>query len=339
MAPAKTYLANIYADIELILESNLKKQEAILAALRHDVLNYKSVFDGLKSAKKKHFGQVENEINSTEEKIAIHIRGKLQEFLAGNIFDNAEYEVFMESVDWHGITSIWDYSQQLRSVVFKLSSIRLNYCVNFAEAECKREMERIQGLFLEDVKEMEFSMEKIQLQEFDMEALAPVIPTQPMFGGAELFTDLMPSFLIGTISVLGYRAISSGIVKMQTSYSVKIGKLVFAGVAIAGCGLLLFKLADMKRVIQKHVVESLDQHFTSSQFIESNTRRITVTTRRSLQNGIFNLQRQFQKLLDQKESACEEKRETLANTETEILEFDSLLKKASSLKNHLDDLD
>jgi hypothetical protein len=86
LAPAKTYLVNIFSDIELILESNLARQEKLLSETQKDVLVYNSVFDSLKSAKKKHFGQVENEISSTEEKIAIQIREKLKEFLGGIVY-------------------------------------------------------------------------------------------------------------------------------------------------------------------------------------------------------------------------------------------------------------
>lgn len=253
----------------------------------------------------------------------------------------------MESVEWHGMFSIWDYSFRLRTVVYKLASIRLSSCTESAQVECIAEIRKIKEstfLGLSPLKlEGDMMYETVILESLsilDQDNLG--LPNQSVFDGADKFEfikDYSPSVMIGAISFLGYRSLSTGILRLQSASVIRVGRLLFTGLAIFGIGMIVFKLADMKKGIQKKVTEKLTEFFVDSRFVESHSMRVAASAGRIYQSGVYDLQRKFQVLLDRKEGECHDQKETQAVAEHNLQAYETLQGRAVSLQQQLVEID
>lgn len=324
--PVKTYLSNLFNEVEKVLDGNRMIRMQMVSTLHEKVVENGVLYGELKHAKRIIFGNIENEINDIEESIILYSNQLLNAFLA-------EYELFLDTIEWNGIMSLLDYSYQLRLVVLKLASHRIKSCCNYAENLVTCKIQEIEKNCLDHIKDFDLGMNE------NLPEIEPLILVNTSFGISDLIRDIIPSVTISGLSVLGYRILCFGSMKAQSGNSVRIGKLMFLGLAIAGCGILVFKLADMKHVVQRHVSSAIHTFLLQSLFVESNVRKVVQPARRMLQNRIYNLQRDFQKALDDRECLCEVESEMLAKAEKDKEVVDTICKQVEALKSQLDSVD
>lgn len=100
----------------------------------------------------------------------------------------------------------------------------------------------------------------------------------------------------------------------------------------------MFKLSDMKQNIKKRISERIHAYFEGSNFIESRVREISLYARRSVQAAAYDLQRQFQLLLDGKENSFLEKLNARQLSEEKTLAYQGLHSRIISLQQELDSI-
>lgn len=213
--------------------------------------------------------------------------------------------MYMESVEWMGPLNVWRYSRKLRSVVCKLGALRLKACHEIAHHLCVEEIQKIRLLTDEHSRTDGTDALLDMLEQFQPQDSLLELSNQSLFDSSDridVLKDYVPSLSIMLISFGGYRSLLGGVLKRQSIKVGKISRLLFAGLAIAGLGLLLFKFVDMRRGIQRKITQKMHNYFLESNFVTNNSNYVSSSTRRVLQTGVSELQRRFQTKVDLQEA-------------------------------------
>lgn len=149
---------------------------------------------------------------------------------------NIEFELFMGAVEWKGILHVFEYTKELRIVIGRLASIRLNACYKLSRELTTKEFERIYSTTNEvmaDNEKVEFCVDAKNEPNFQNSVLA--LAEHSAFDGSdrfEMIKDYIPPAAVVSIGILGYRSVVNGVLR-HTPLS-KSGKLLFTGLVIAG---------------------------------------------------------------------------------------------------------
>ncbi|KAJ3329187.1 hypothetical protein HDU91_003913, partial [Kappamyces sp. JEL0680] len=185
--------------------------------------------------------------------------------------------------------------------VSKLAELRIQSCVDHAQTTVREKIQWLQET-TECTDPNQHSPEELVFSAHSVVEISH----QSFFDGSDKFDlvkDFAPPILIGLASLAGYRSLPQGLVRSSSASVSKIGRLVLAGLAISACGMVLLKLADMRRVMQDKIVNRLQQFFVSTKFVETNARQIAGAAHKSLQRNVYSIQRRFQSRLDESESS------------------------------------
>lgn len=169
--------------------------------------------------------------------------------------------MFLESVEWNGILGSWEYSRKLRTVTCKLGTYRISACIELAKAECKTQLQKLQNETegMAKLSEPSEALSLLTSLENSSNEFLLDLPNQTYFDASDKFyilRDFIPSLLMGVASFLGYRSLSTTniILKHQSMPTVRIGRLLFAGLAITGLQCInLFSNAVISRMRIAHV--------------------------------------------------------------------------------------
>jgi hypothetical protein len=222
-------------------------------------------------------------------------------------FANTEFELFLESVDWDGPLRAWEYSRELRLVTSRLASVRLHNCYAFAREELVREIQE----YFDAANDILPSKIHFDNEDFGSSLDRPPstlileIQEQSMFDSSdkfELLKEYTPSLAVVSTAFLCYRSFVTGVLGSSTTFA-RQGKLLCAGLAFAGCGMFLLKLADMRNSIKQKVANKMHEYFQQTSFLKSNVDYLTNASKKLMRTKLSDLARSFNSVLAEKEVA------------------------------------
>ncbi|KAJ1336933.1 hypothetical protein BSLG_006693 [Batrachochytrium salamandrivorans] len=342
LGPAKVYLGHILSDVAMITKYNVSLSLDRIRKLSVEIQESAPVLERMVSLKDHVIASVDKTIEKTCVLIESHAMVELGDFIA-------EIEPFSDGVQWDGIMHAWHYAHNLRQVVFRLATIRIRRCQDFAREHSISCITNIEHQAAEAMPiPPEISTSAIYAA-FEQNQLAESSPEDVGIQMADLFDvsdkldvikDYIPGFALVAGGLLGYRGFASGLIRgIQSAGALRMTKLAFTGVGLAGVGILLYALSDMKSSIQRKVTRKMRDHFAHSGFVEKTTSLLFRTARRALQSTMWEFQNQFQRVL-----AESEERVTDQNLEKKAAQdahdfFEGAEKRAALLQNQLDEID
>jgi mitofusin len=229
LAPAKVFLENLLKDLKFVLNEKIEEQKGLNFNIMEEVKASQISYQHLKRLKIDYFSDIDNHIDDLEEKVVISSKKILLDFIS-------ELELFMESVDYDGIFQILDYSRKLRTVAYRLASSRLSKCSESAKILINAELSKLKEStvgFIEDsylVALEEFQSSPNSLLELSNQSYLDSSDQM------DVLKEFFPSVFVGIISFAGYRAVTT----LKPSANGRIGRLAFAGFALAGKILLSY---------------------------------------------------------------------------------------------------
>ncbi|KAH6576795.1 hypothetical protein BASA62_001246 [Batrachochytrium salamandrivorans] len=332
LGPAKVYLGHILSDVAMITKYNVSLSLDRIRKLSAEIQESAPVLERMVSLKDHVIASVDKTIEKTCVLIESHAMVELGDFIA-------EIEPFSDGVQWDGIMHAWHYAHNLRQVVFRLATIRIRRCQDFAREHSISCITNIEHQAAEAMPiPPEISTSAIYAA-FEQNQLAESSPEDVGIQMADLFDvsdkldvikDYIPGFALVAGGLLGYRGFASGLIRgIQSAGALRMTKLAFTGVG----------LADMKSSIQRKVTRKMRDHFAHSGFVEKTTSLLFRTARRALQSTMWEFQNQFQRVL-----AESEERVTDQNLEKKAAQdahdfFEGAEKRAALLQNQLDEID
>jgi hypothetical protein len=118
------------------------------------------------------------------------------------------------------------------------------------------------------------------------------LDTADKIGVVREFVPSLTAFVIGLIGVR-----SGG----------GVARTTFAGLAVAGVGLFLFAMSDIRRVVARKVIEKIRGSMIERGFVQGNTERIVKESRRGLAGSLYGFRSRFEGVLKRGKEGLEER--------------------------------
>jgi hypothetical protein len=248
----------------------------------------------------------------------------------------------MESVEWKGIFSIWEYSNQLRSVVYKLAYLRVDGCYKDANKQIFEKISEVSTELSTSVRDLTgkpFPIPRNIFQDPSFDKSSLKLPSLKVFERLDSFEFLKtfsPSLIMGAISYIGLKTL--GLAYFKSAPTLKLGRVFFTGLGIACTGLAMLKIADTQKEVQSRVTLALKEYFEESDFVGSHSRLIVSMVRDNLYYSMKEIQNSLNSQIDKNNqdlkniSAQHEKVETISSS------LSSLLTRAQALESQLKEI-
>ncbi|EGF82290.1 hypothetical protein BATDEDRAFT_34336 [Batrachochytrium dendrobatidis JAM81] len=342
LGPAKVYLGHILSDVAMISEHNKLISQEKIDKLSSELDESTPVFERMVSLKEDVLSDIDRIIGNTSILIESHSKVELGDFIA-------EIEPFSDGVQWDGIMHAWHYAHNLRQVVFRLATIRIRRCQDYAREHSIGCIKRIEQLATDAMSvPPEISTAPITAA-FDQNQLAESSPEEVGIQMSDLFDltdrldllkDYIPGITLITGALLGYKGFASGMLNtLHTAGALRMTKLAFTGIGLAGIGIILYAISDMKSSIQRKVIRKLQDHFAHSGFVEKTTTILFRTSRQALQSTIWEFQNQFQHLLAESEEKIIDQNIAKKSAQDAHDFYEGARKRAAHLQSQLDEID
>ncbi|KAJ1558579.1 mitofusin [Nowakowskiella sp. JEL0078] len=342
LAPAKTYLINLLSDLSIIAQNRHQTATVakanVTAALTQDSPNYQSML----RIKNEFLDNLEKRVDDTATKVTVASEKQLEAFL------DAVDEV-ADSVRWHGVWGVWTYATALRNKVYELASRRVVLCENFAKHKalaCVLDVEAAAKTLAQppvvDLSVIESGFRVSGVEKATENGNGAAGKEKPEVSAAlpleldELFEyqdrvdilkEYVPSVLMATAGLVGYQssAMARGLGLAARSNGVMgQSRLLFVGLGLAGVGLFMYVLSDMKATVDRKVLTKMRTHLGDTKFVDNTVSRLTESTRRVLKLAFWEFENQFNRMLAETTS----RRDKLG---TELREMEILIKKCEAV--------
>ncbi|KAI8804468.1 P-loop containing nucleoside triphosphate hydrolase protein [Cladochytrium replicatum] len=329
LAPAKTYLSNLLSDMTQLAASARLAASQIRTSMSDQLAKDAPNHERMLQLKASLLDNLDRTIDDTATIVRQTSALKLNEFME-------RMDLFSDGVEWSGAIYVWQYATTLRNTVYRGATQRLRRCEEFAKRKALECVETVQRATegLEEAPRIDPSIiysafdesssggpgEGLKrgismsdsMTDFGNNNGGPVSSVVPMEleeffdyqDRLEIVKDYVPSMGMIAAGAIGFRVMSgpsTGAALSRSGYNGGGGfsgtKLLFAGLSVAGVGLFLYVLSDMKHMVDRKVLGKMRQHLTDSQLIELSVDRLVNGTRRVLRLSFWEFQNHFQRLL------------------------------------------
>ncbi|KAI8928780.1 hypothetical protein BC831DRAFT_447369 [Entophlyctis helioformis] len=285
---------------------------------------------------------IDKTIESTGALVAARAAKELGDFMT-------EIEPFTEGVQWDGVLRVWHYAHNLRQVVFRLATIRIRRCQDFAREQALACVSNIERMASNAMPEPPRISTDAIVAAFDQSQAVSSTPEDLALQMADLFDvsdkldilkDYLPSLALMAGGLLGYRGFTAGLLRMaQTASYARMSKLAFAGLGLAGVGAFLYVLSDMKSGIQRKLTRKMKEHFSQTGFVTKTPEALGITSRRVLRSTIWDFQNQFQRVLAEREETIGVQYKAKLEAEQARAFFENVSRRATLLHDQLEEVE
>lgn len=233
--PAKTFLLHVLNDIKVLAMHRSKALENRHEELQKGLESATPKFESMLRVKTQMFDCMDSKIEETAKQELVYSKDCLKDILA-------DFDFLSEGVTYGGVFSAWYYASRLRSLALSLSKKKVEHCIDHARRTCYKMVETIQSDSrsvtteqLPSIVELGLSVQSVFS---DTQPLTPNIELSvtDIFGFREALDALyVPAMALLTGTLLGYRSVTSGLIKLTQSFGIgNTGRLMVASVGIAG---------------------------------------------------------------------------------------------------------
>ncbi|KAJ3027445.1 UNVERIFIED_CONTAM: mitofusin [Siphonaria sp. JEL0065] len=341
--PAKLFLGNLLNDLAILCSYNHTLSAVKSVEISNTLSESAPAYDRMLRIKEQFLDDLDRTIDETASRSQAFARDQLSTFLEG-------VETYVEDIEWGGVLGMWQYARDLRNAVYRMAAVRLRRCEDFAvksSVGCVKNIEAMAESCME--KPPTVNMDVVTTAFEDGSAEAGRAAAMSMFVPLELgdFFDVMdkieivkeyiPSLGLLVGGLFGYHSVTIGIWK--NDQTMVRGKTAFLGLSMAGVGLFLYSLSDMKNVVDRKVLGKIKSHLTSVGLVDANSERIAKGTRRVLRLAIWEFQNQFQRILLDSQGKRQDLVEMRTRAELNKDEFRALEVRVKTLQRIVNDVD
>ncbi|KAJ3094939.1 mitofusin, partial [Physocladia obscura] len=299
--PAKLFMANILNDLAVLCEYNHALSVSTSAEISNQLSETAPSYERMLRIQEQFLDDLERTIDETAVRANAFARDQLSNFLES-------VETYVEDVEWGGVLGMWQYSRDLRNAVYRLAAVRLRRCEDFAvksSVGCVKNIETMAESCMEHPPVVDMTVVTTAFEDGSAEAGRAAAMTMfvPMELGdffdfmdkVEVLKEYIPSVGLMVGGLFGYHSVTAGIWK--NDQTMVRGKTAFMGLSLAGVGMFLYSLSDMKNVVDRKVLGKIKSHLKSVGLVDANSERIARGTRRVLRLAIWEFRNQFQRVL------------------------------------------
>ncbi|KAJ3023872.1 mitofusin [Thoreauomyces humboldtii] len=365
LAPAKIYLHNLLVDVATVAQYNTSVAARTAQEIAEEMEDNSPVYDRMLEIKEQVLENIDRTIDDTAAIVQAYTQRELSYFLD-------HVDAYTDKVEWNGPLYVYQYAKDLRKCVYDMATLRLQRCENHAIAMAKECLEEIKtsaascmtvppaidvgsvaGAFDGDVSSTVSStplavtsstsgstssqalvVQRKEALTMDMAVFIEQIDKK------ELAREYAPSLGLIVGGLVGYQRMASQMVRNGfNGASSSTGRLVFAGLTIAGVGIFFYVLSDMKNSVERNVVAKMREHFSEVAFLDSNVDRVTRGTRRVLRLAISEFQHQFTRILTENERRRDSQKREIGAAEGAKRFFESMAARAARLVREVDSID
>eukprot|EP00842_Homolaphlyctis_polyrhiza_P003435 jgi/Hompol1/4092/HPOL_003465-RA len=341
LSPAKVFLDHVVNDAAIIARQNARVAQAHVALLSSLLATNAPTLERMMRLQDNVLADMDRTIDATAQAIDSHARLELGDFLA-------EIEPFADGVEWPGLLHAWHYAHSLRQVVFRLATVRIRRCHDFARDKSLACVANIERLATNAMAEPQTISTAAISAAFEQNQLAASSPDDVVLQMSDLFDisdrvdiakDYVPGVMLFTGGMVGYRGLTTGALNIAGSLSnTRIIKLAFAGLGLVGLGFIFYVLSDMRSSIQKKVTRKMKDHFAASAFVSRNTDLLTKTSRKVLQSTMWEFQTKFKRALAESEQTISSQNQSKLEAEAARDFYENAVRRAGLLKEQLADV-
>ncbi|KND04717.1 mitofusin [Spizellomyces punctatus DAOM BR117] len=350
LAPAKIYLHNLLSDVMDISQYNSLASANTATQIMKDMKDSAPAYDRMVQIKEQVLDDIDKTIDETGLLVQQHAQQQLAQF-------TDHLDAFTEHVEWNGPLYVWQYARDLRNRVYSIAALRVRRCEEFARDKaisCLKDIESVAATCMSvppsiDVDVVTGAFEGDVGSAPGSKALAgngSVAKIVPMdvaeffdhIDKAELAKEYVPSLGLIIGGLVGYKRMATQMWRAGMS-GASTGRLAFAGLTIAGIGIFLYVLSDMKNSVERKVVRKMREHFTEVGFVESNVDRVAKGTRRVLRLAIWEFQNQFQRILTENQRKRENQMRSIELARADKAFYDDMAYRAAELVREVDAID
>ncbi|KAJ3160829.1 mitofusin [Geranomyces michiganensis] len=332
LAPAQIYLQNLLADVVSVAQHNADQAGITAQHLAQEMEASSPIYSRMLEIKTTVLDDIDQTIDATAEAVRAHAQKQLAHFV-----DNVDE--YAEDVEWHGPLYVWQYAKDLRNRLYQVASMRVRRCEDFAREKataCLKEIERVAetcmsvppaidvdvvaGAFDADGATALATADEASATSTATAAQGAVVPVAVSSGptppavqvaeffenveAAELAKEYAPSLALIGVGAVGYQRMAANMIRTgfgAGSGGNRTGRLAFAGLTLAGVGIFLYVLSDMRRSVERQVTHKMREHFSETMYVTANVDRVARTTASALRLSVWDFRTQFHRLLAENE--------------------------------------
>ncbi|KAI9202193.1 uncharacterized protein BJ171DRAFT_187251 [Polychytrium aggregatum] len=334
LAPAKIYLHNLLADVRKISAFNNDQAEETFNSLAHEMDVNLPSYEMMKGIKEKYFDDVDKVIEDAGSQVEAYCEKQLSGLAE-------DLESYTDELEWNGIVYMWQYARDLRNMIYKLATHRIKKAEEFASKSALSCIQEIQKLAAECMDQPPKIDLGVVTSAFDGELNDDKIKTLPL--ELDDFFDLRDKLDIAQSYVPGVGMALGGLIGYKAGLKLagnpSLAKLLFAGLGVAGVGLIAYSLSDVKATVQNQVRTKMVEHLERTRFAETNKTRIAKTFRRVLRLAMYQFQNQFLKDLEERTQKLSQQRQRKETANETVSFFHSVIKHVKRIEEALDQID
>ncbi|KAJ3382108.1 mitofusin [Chytriomyces hyalinus] len=342
--PAKMYLKNLLGDLSTLCTYNHTLNTFRIAEISAQLSETAPAHERMLRIKEQFLDDATRTIDETANRAHAFARDQLSNFLES-------VETYVEQdVEWGGILGMWTYARELRNAVYRHAAVRLRRCEDFAvksSVGCVKNIEAMAASCMETPPVVDMAVVTTAFEDGSSEAgraaaMSMFVPLElgdffDFVDKVEICREYLPSLGMVLGGVLGYHGVTRGIWRGDATM-VK-GKTAFLGLSLAGVGLFLYSLSDMRNVVDRKVLGKIKTHLVSAGLVDANSERIAKGTRRVLRLAIWEFQNQFQRVLIDSQVKRQGLVESRTSAEMNKDEFRAIGARVGTLRKIVEDVD
>ncbi|KAJ3287062.1 mitofusin [Blyttiomyces sp. JEL0837] len=345
LAPAKIYLTNLMGDLSSLCQYNYELAELRSLEITNELSESAPSFERMNRIKEQFLDNIDRTIDETGDQALSFAKSQLGTFMES-------IDSITEDIEWNGVMGMWSYARQLRNTIYKLAALRLRRCEDFARKSavaCVKNFEELANSCMETPPSIDISVVTSAFDEGTQEAgkaaaVSMFIPLElsdffDFTDKVEVLKEYLPSFGLIMAGVFGYRGLAGGLLRGAAAGGSGKAKVGFMGLALAGVGLFLYTLSDMKSLVDKKVITKMKSHLTSAGLIEGNSDRISRGIKRVLRLAIWDFQNQFQRVLSENQKRRDDQTHLRRKAELTKDNFKALATRAGILGRMVEEID
>jgi mitofusin len=334
LAPAKMYLKNLLSDLIIVAQYNRDLAAQQVQQLEQDLTKNTPTYEMMTQIKREYLDDLDKVIDVVAGDNQKYTAQLLKAFLTN-------LDLYADDIDWLGIFYVWQYSKDLRNILYKLASLRLNRCEEYSKKAAKDHLQKILDMAstcASDPIHIDLSVAETMFEAENKPFILNPPDLDDMFDTAdkiEVIKEFVPATGLLGLGLLGHYAVTSGILSKASRLGYLLGKSrsLFVGVSVIGIGYFCYVLSDMRRVVRRKVLGKIRAHIVESEFIDSAVDRIGKATRRILRMCFWEFQTQFQQQLNAIMGHRNQQLKTKENAEEEQHYFEMVSSRCHVLSN------
>ncbi|KAJ3292292.1 mitofusin [Rhizoclosmatium sp. JEL0117] len=341
--PAKLFLGNLLRDMSVLCSYNHTLSLIKSAEISTQLSDSAPAYERMLRIKEQFLDDVDRTIEETASRAHAFARDQLSNFLEG-------VETYVEDIEWGGVLGMWQYARDLRNAVYRLAAVRLRRCEDFAvksSVGCVKNIEAMAESCMESAPKVNMEVVTTAFEDGSAEAgraaaMSMFVPMElgdffDVMDKIEIIKEYIPSLSMLVGGLFGYHSVTRGMWK--NDQMMVRGKTAFLGLSMAGVGLFLYSLSDMKTIVDRKVLSKIKSHLINVGLVDANSERIAKGTRRVLKLAIWEFQNQFQRVLIDSQSTRQNLVELRTKAELNKDEFRALGARVDTLKRIVDAVD